>query len=116
MLKILDDTTQKAVNDLMAHYCELALETVEKLAKSYDEIPDDDFALVQAQLNFSKRLRFWDKNEAVETSICVDMRYLDEKGLPKEFSFLTTYSNGHVTHGGLINHGTADKPRWSTHT
>jgi len=116
MLKIADDITQKAVNDLMAHYCELALETVEKLANSYNEIPDDDFALVQAQLHFSKRLRFWDKNENVKTSLCVDTRYLDEKGLPKEFSFATTYANGHVTHGGLINHGTADKPRWSAHT
>ncbi|ASV43961.1 hypothetical protein [Pseudoalteromonas phage KB12-38] len=116
MLKIADEMTENAVKNLIAHYCELALETVEKLASSYDDIQDEDFALVQAQLTFSKRLRFWDKNENVTTSICVDTRYRDEKGFPKEFSFATTYSNGQVTHGGLINHGTADKPRWSAHT
>lgn len=116
MLKQFDDNTQKAINTLIAYYCEQALATVEKIASSYDEPTDSDMELVKAQLGFSQRLRFWEKLENVETTLCVDTRYLDDAGLPKEFSFKTEYANGHVTYGGLINHGNAEKPRWSTHT
>ncbi|WP_304634079.1 hypothetical protein [Pseudoalteromonas sp.] len=117
MLILIGEDTQKHVTQLLTHYSEQAQAKVEALATitNPEDMDTESFDEVVGLLNFAKRLRCWEKLQ-IKTTICVDTRYLDDKGFPKEFAFRTEYGPDRITNGGLINHGTSDNPRWQTHT